>query len=261
MGKSAIFKLRWGADGVVIMKFAHMLNEGIFLKRYKRFFADIEFGGETITAHLPNTGSLKSINNPGQPCLFSKSDNPDRKLKFTLEMIKSPADGWVGVNTSTPNAIVKETLLDVIGKGGQIKGAFADWAKFDEVKPEYKISAQTRLDFMLKRKGSDQLHFIEVKNVTLAEGKIAKFPDAVTERGQKHLRELMDLMEQGHTAELVFTIQRQDCSAFAPADEIDPEYGQLLREAQGKGLIISPLVVDLSPSEVILSEKKLALSL
>ncbi len=243
------------------MKFAHKLNEGIFLKRYKRFFADIDFGGETITAHLPNTGSLKSVNNPGQPCLFSKSDNPERKLKFTLEMIKSPTDGWVGVNTSTPNSIVKETILDVIGKGKQIKGTFAEWANYDEVKPEYKISAQTRLDFMLKRKDSDQLHFIEVKNVTFAENKVAKFPDAVTERGQKHLRELMDLMDQGHTAELVFTIQRQDCSFFAPADEIDPEYGQLLREAYKKGLIISPLVVELSPREVSLSESRLALKM
>lgn len=242
------------------MKFSNKLQEGIFLKRYKRFFADIEFQGQTLTAHLPNTGSLKSANNPGQNCLFSTSDNPERKLKWTLEMIKSPdSASWIGVNTATPNTVMRETLLQAVGKGSDAMGTFATWAQFDEVKPEYKISAETRLDFMLKKKNTDKMHFIEVKNVTLAENGVAKFPDAVTERGQKHLRELMALMEQGHTAEIVFTIQRSDCSTFAPADEIDPEYGQLLREAFKKGLTVSPLVVDLSPLEVTLSENKLPL--
>lgn len=236
------------------MKFTHKLQEGIFLKRYKRFFADIEFKGQQITAHVPNTGSLKSVNNPGQPCLFSESDNPERKLKFTLEMIKSPNGSWVGVNTATPNAVVKETLQQVVGRHKEVVGPFAYWASFDEVKPEYKISAETRLDFALKKSGSDKFHFIEVKNVTLAEGITAKFPDAVTERGQKHLRELMALTEQGHSAEIIFTIQRHDCGVFSPADDIDPEYGRLLREAQQKGVRISPLVVDLTPTSAELSE-------
>ncbi|WP_415061128.1 DNA/RNA nuclease SfsA [Bdellovibrio sp.] len=242
------------------MKFSHKLQEGIFLKRYKRFFADIEWRGQQITAHVPNTGSLKSVNNPGQHCLFSESDNPDRKLKFTLEMIKSPLGAWVGVNTSTPNAIVRETLERVVGHTGVV-GTFSEWSHFDEIKPEYKISAETRLDFALKKKGSEKMHFIEVKNVTLAEEGVAKFPDAVTERGQKHIRELMMLMEQGHTVELVFTVQRHDCGTFAPADDIDPEYGRLLREAFQKGLKISPLVVDLSPEAVELSETKLPVKL
>ncbi len=242
------------------MKFSHKLQEGIFLKRYKRFFADIEWQGKQITAHVPNTGSLKSVNNPGQHCLFSESDNPERKLKFTLEMIKSPMGAWVGVNTSTPNAIVRETLEQVVGHTGVV-GTFSDWSHFDEIKPEYKISAETRLDFALKKKGSEKMHFIEVKNVTLAEEGVAKFPDAVTERGQKHIRELMLLMEQGHTVELVFTVQRHDCGTFAPADDIDPEYGKLLREAFQKGLKISPLVVDLSPEAVELSETKLPVKL
>ncbi|MDG0816796.1 DNA/RNA nuclease SfsA [Bdellovibrio svalbardensis] len=241
------------------MKFSNKLQEGIFLKRYKRFFADIEFQGQTLTAHLPNTGSLKSANNPGQPCLFSASDNPERKLKWTLEMIKSPEGAWVGVNTSTPNTVVRETLQHVVGKGKEVVGTFADWAQFDEVKPEYKISAETRLDFMIKKKSSEKMHFIEVKNVTLGENGVAKFPDAVTERGQKHLRELMALMEQGHTAEIVFTIQRNDCGTFSPADDIDPEYGKLLREAFHKGLTVSPIVVELSPMEASLSEQKLPL--
>ena len=243
------------------MKFSQKLQEGIFLKRYKRFFADIEFQGHTLVAHLPNTGSMKSANNPGQHCLFSTSDNPERKLKYTLEMIKSPAGAWVGVNTATPNVVMRETLLKIVGQGKAVQGTFANWAQFDEVKPEFKISAETRLDFMLKKKGSDKMHFIEVKNVTLGEEGVAKFPDAVTERGQKHLRELMDLMEQGHTAELVFTIQRNDCGTFSPADDIDPEYGKLLREAHQKGLTISPIIVELSPLEANLSETVLPLKL
>lgn len=243
------------------MKYSRKLQEGIFLKRYKRFFADIEWNGNTIVAHVPNTGSLKSANNPGQQCLFSESDNPERKLKFTLEMIKSPAGSWVGVNTAIPNMIVKESLEQWVGKHDKTPGPFADWSQFDELKHEYKISAETRLDFVLKKKNSDKMHFIEVKNVTLCEEGVAKFPDAETVRGQKHIRELMELMDQGHTAELVFTIQRHDCGSFAPADDIDPEYGKLLREAYHKGLKISPFVVDLTPTEVSLSENILPVKL
>ncbi|MGZ3770915.1 MAG: DNA/RNA nuclease SfsA, partial [Bdellovibrio sp.] len=207
----------------------------------------------------PNTGSLKSVNNPGQNCLFSESDNPERKLKFTLEMIQSPEGGWVGVNTATPNTVVKETLQSVVSKENQADG-FSFWSDFDEVKPEYKISAETRLDFMLKKKNSEKMHFIEVKNVTLAENGTAKFPDAVSERAQKHVRELMQLMEKGHTAEIVFTVQRQDCKTFSPADDIDPVYGKLLREAAQKGLKVTPLIVNLSPESVELTDKLLSVN-
>lgn len=244
------------------MKYNRHLDEGVFLKRYKRFFADIDWKGEKLTAHVPNTGSMKSVNNPGAQCLFSHSDNPERKLKQTLEMIKAPSGAWVGVNTATPNTVVRETLMSVVGKiGGKVPGNWQHWAEFDEVKPEFKISAETRLDFALSKKNSDKKHFIEVKNVTLAEGPRAMFPDAETTRGQKHLQELMDLMAQGHTAEILFTIQRNDCTEFAPADEIDPEYGRLLREAAKKGLRISPFIVDLSPIEAVLSDKLLPLKL
>ncbi len=240
------------------MKYSRPLDEGIFLKRYKRFFADIEWKGELLTAHVPNTGSMKSVNNPGALCLFSHSDNPERKLKQTLEMIKAPSGSWVGVNTATPNTVVRETLLGLVGQNsGKLPGNWQHWAGFDEVKPEYKISVETRLDFALSKKNSDKKHFIEVKNVTLAEGRIAMFPDAETTRGQKHLQELMDLMDQGHTTELLFTIQRSDCNEFSPADDIDPEYGRLLRQAAGKGLRISPFVVDLSLTEAVLSDKVL----
>lgn len=240
------------------MKYNRPLDEGVFLKRYKRFFADIEWKGEMLTAHVPNTGSMKSVNNPGALCLFSHSDNPERKLKQTLEMIQAPSGAWVGVNTATPNTVVRETLLSIVGKAsGKLPKNWQHWGEFDEVKPEFKISAETRLDFALSKATSDKKHFIEVKNVTLAEGTQAMFPDAETTRGQKHLHELMNLIEQGHSAEILFTIQRSDCTEFSPADDIDPEYGKLLREAVQKGLKISPFIVDLSPVEAVLSDRLL----
>lgn len=241
------------------MKYNKKLDEGLFLKRYKRFFADISWLGQTLVAHVPNTGSLKSVNNPGSPCLFSHSDNPERKLKQTLEMIQAPGGVWVGINTATPNLVVREALEKVIASPSGAPKNWRHWAGFEEMKPEYKISAQTRLDFALSKKSSDKKHFIEVKNVTLAEGRTAMFPDAETTRGQKHLQELMELMSEGHTAEILFTIQRGDCEEFAPADEIDAEYGRLLRLAQKKGLRISPFVVDLNPHEALLSDRMLNL--
>lgn len=244
------------------MKYTNKLDEGVFLKRYKRFFANIEWQGQTLVAHVPNTGSLKSVNNPGRPCLFSHSDNPERKLKQTLEMIQAPSGAWVGVNTATPNTVVREVLFGILDKKySKVPEAWSHWQGFDEIKPEFKISAETRLDFALLKKGSTKKHFIEVKNVTLAEGKVAMFPDAETTRGQKHLQELMNLIEEGHTAEIFFTVQRNDCEIFAPADEIDPAYGQLLREAAAKGVRITPLVINLSPTEATLSETLLLLKL
>lgn len=232
------------------MKFTQELEEGIFLKRYKRFFADIRWQGETIVAHVANTGSLKSCNDPEQACLFSVSDNPERKLKYSLEMIRSKGGAWVGVNTSIPNKIVMEALE---------KKLFSHWQDFDQIQHEVKISAETRLDFVLKKTGQEKFHYIEVKNVTLAVEGVAQFPDAVTTRGQKHLIELMKLIEQGHSCEIIFTVQRNDCHAFSAALEIDPEYAKLLHKAVSAGLRVTPAVVDLSPREVKLSSKLLPL--
>jgi sugar fermentation stimulation protein A len=238
-----------------MMKYTRKLDEGVFLKRYKRFFADIQWQGQTLIAHVPNTGSMKGVNHPGQACLFSHSDNPERKLKQTLEMIKAPTGAWVGVNTATPNSLVRETLLDIIADPRPLPANWNHWEGFDLVKPEFKISAETRLDFALSKNSSDKKHFIEVKNVTMAEGELAMFPDSETTRGQKHLQELMKLMGEGHTAEILFTVQRGDCVKFSPAHDIDPEYGRLLRLAHGKGLRITPLVVDLSEHEALLSDR------
>ena len=231
------------------MIFEKPLLEGILVKRYKRFFADIEYQGQVITAHVPNTGSMKGCNQPGSPCLFSSNDNPNRKLKYTLEMVQA-SEAWVGVNTSHPNHLVKEAYENKV---------IYDWLQYDQCKPEIKINAETRLDMLLTQSQTGKKHYIEVKNVTMAENKVAMFPDAVTERGQKHLIELMNLIDQGNTVELAFVIQRQDCESFRAAHEIDPEYAKLLNQAQKKGLIVSPFVVQMSPLEIKITGKKLKL--
>jgi sugar fermentation stimulation protein A len=249
------------------MKYNVDLSEGIFLRRYKRFFADIEWQGSTLIAHVANTGSMKGVNVAGRACLFSHSNNPARKLKYTLEMIRAESGSWVGVNTATPNMLVKEALEQVFAlrdgakKTVPLHSSWQHWGGYSAFKPEYKISAETRLDFVLEREGSDRKHFIEVKNVTMAEGKVAMFPDAETTRGQKHLRELMKLVEDGHTAEIVFTIQREDCEHFAPAHDIDSEYARLLQEAAKKGVRITPLLVNLSPQQAALTTSLLKLKL
>lgn len=232
-------------------KFDQKLEEGVFLKRYKRFFADIEWKGQVITAHTANTGSLKTCLEPGRPCLFRIHDDPNRKLKYSLEMIRTP-DGWVGINTSIPNQIVKTALTGSL---------LSHWKGWDDIKSEFKLNPETRLDFKLSDSKTGTSHFIEVKNVTMATGLRAQFPDAVTTRGQKHLRELMTLMEEGHSAELVFVVQRPSCQVFSPADEIDPEYGRLLRQAIQKGLRVTPLVADLSDQEVRLTGRVLEIEI
>lgn len=232
------------------MKFQTPLLEGKFLKRYKRFFADFERNGDVLTAHCANTGSMKSCNEPGSLCRVSEATDPERKLRFTLEMIQAQSGAWVGVNTSIPNKIVKEALE---------RKLFAHWQEFDVIKPEFKLNKETRLDFCLSQSSTGKQHFIEVKNVTLAEGNVAMFPDAVTERGQKHLRELMELVEQGHSCEILFTIQRNDCEFFSAAKSIDPEYDRLLILAIQKGVRVTPVVVCLDAEDVYLTQTILPL--
>lgn len=229
----------------VLMQFSSPLIQGKFLKRYKRFFADIEIDGKIVVAHVANTGSMKGVIVPGQPCLCSESKDPNRKLKFSLEAIQSPSGGWIGVNTATPNKLVGEVLK---------AKAMPHWKKLEDLRSEYAITKETRFDFAANlgdgSKVGEYNYFIEVKNVTYLDGKVAKFPDSVTERGQKHLRELSRLAEEGHHCEIVFAIQRTDCEEFAAAEEIDPEYAKLLTEAKRKGVKITPLIFEVKPEGI-----------
>lgn len=242
-----------------IMEFEQQCKEGIFLKRYNRFLADVQLDDKIITVHVPNTGSLKSCNEKGSPCLISIHNSPDRKIPYTLEAIKTN-ETWVGVNTSWPNKLAVEAFKHQL---------IPHWHQYDQFQTEVKISSESRLDLVLwsastfKEKkittslfkkiidaneiNKPNFHLVEVKNVTLKEAdQSAQFPDAVTERGQKHLNELMKILDLGFTAEMLYIIQRSDCSLFKPATSIDPKYSELLSQAHKKGLIITPLQVDIS---------------
>jgi sugar fermentation stimulation protein A len=224
------------------MKFKQPLEKGIFLKRYKRFFADIKWHGKIITAHVANTGSMKGCAAPNSICYFSVSDDPHRKLKYSLEFIQDPeTDALVGVNTSTPNKIEKKV--------------FRHWQSISRIKPEFKYSAQTRFDFLVHIK--KQQHLIEVKNVTLKEGDCAFFPDSVTERGQKHLREMMEAIDHGYTCEIVFVIQRSDVKKFKAADDIDSEYASLLKQAVEKGVRVTVAKTHITSEQIEISAEQI----
>lgn len=247
------------------MQFHQPLIEGKFIKRYKRFFADIELeDGTTVVAHVPNTGSMMGLKEPNSLCRISPAQNPERKLRYTLEMVKTPSS-WVGVNTGLPNKLVYELWQN---------NPPAHWTNFDRGQLEVKINQQSRLDLVLWN-SKDQpgieklthkniqppLHFIEIKNVTLGVDQSALFPDAVTERGQKHLQEMMELMEQGYSCEMVYVVQREDCNVFSPADDIDPVYGELLRQAMQLGLKVSAFPAKLGHEQIQLGNQSLELEI
>lgn len=206
------------------MLLPHPLLEGRLVRRYQRFFADVELDdGRVVTAHTPNTGSMRQCAVAGHRVLLSTSANPARKLPFTWELVEVNGH-WVDVNTQRANRVVEEGL-----RSGAI-AAFAGGA----VRPEFSWGV-SRFDFLVER--GDERVLLEVKNVTLCCGeRVACFPDAVTGRGQKHLRELLRARGQGWRTAVLFLVQRGEAEAFTPADAIDPEYGRLLRIAVAGGV-------------------------
>jgi len=206
------------------MKLPAPLLAGRLQRRYQRFLADVELiDGRIVTAHTPNTGSMLQCAVPGHRVLVSVADNPMRKLGFTLELIE--VNGyWVDTHTHRTNRVVEEGLKN---------GAIVELAGC-QIVPEYRYH-DSRIDFLLERSGEKTL--VEVKNVTLtAAADFACFPDAITVRGQKHLRELMRARSEGFRAVIFFLVQRGEAKAFAPADAIDPDYGRLLRQAARAGV-------------------------
>ena len=195
------------------MKFKERLLQGILIKRYKRFFVDIKYKNKIITIHCPNTGSMMGLLKKGNKTWFSESNNPKRKLKYTLEIIKVEKS-LVGINTLSTNKLVFEALnLKKIKKLSQ----------FNNIKTEVKFSNSTRFDFLISN--SKEKCFLEVKNVTLLRNKrIAEFPDAITSRGTKHLSELINAKKKGFQSCILYLIQRQDCNAFKIAEDIDINY-------------------------------------
>ena len=209
------------------MIFKDKLISGHFIKRYKRFFVDVKIGSNIVTAHCPNTGSMLGLLKKGNRVWLSKSDNLNRKLKFTLQIIE---DGKtkVGINTHLTNKIVLNSLLTK-----EIK----NFRNFSAIRREVKFGENTRFDFLVINENKKV--FIEVKNVTLSRQKgIAEFPDAVTSRGLKHIKELLNAKKEGYDIYLFYVVQRDDCKKFELAKDIDPEYCELLVKAVKKKLKI-----------------------
>ena len=207
------------------MIFENPLISGVLIKRYKRFFMDVKIKDKIITAHCPNTGSMIGLLNQGNKVWVSKSNNPKRKLQYTVQIIKDNKSK-VGINTHLTNKIVQNALNINFLK---------DFSSKAIIKPEQKFGQNTRFDFLILEKNKKS--FIEVKNVTLSRRKtLAEFPDAVTIRGQKHLNDLIQAKKQGYNIYLLFVIQREDCKEFSIARDIDPEYSQLLTKAINNNL-------------------------
>ena len=222
------------------MKFKEFLIEGILLKRYKRFLADVKLvDGQFVTAHCPNSGSMKTCKEPGWKVLLSKSNNPTRKLKYTWEMVHN-GTCWIGINTQLPNKIAIEAIENQI---------IPELNGYDEIQSEKKYGKNSRIDILLK--GKSGACYVEVKNVTLVEADgFYKFPDAVTERGKKHLYELLEMVKTGHRAVMLFVIQRSDGTTFKPADHIDPEYARVLKDVYHQGVEILAYQANVSPTEI-----------
>ena len=226
------------------MKFKEKLLQGSLIKRYKRFFADIKYNNVTITAHCPNSGSMMGLLEKGNKVWFSLSDNPKRKLKYTLEIIEVKNEK-IGINTLLTNKIIFEALINK--KIGNLN-------KFNNIKPEVRFSDKTRFDFLLSN--SKGKCFLEVKNVTLLrERKIAEFPDAVTSRGTKHLNELCDAKKKGYQSYILYLIQREDCDSFKIAEDIDEKYKISFSKALNAGVKILCYDCKLNSEEIKLNKQ------
>jgi len=219
------------------MKFPAPLVRGRFLKREKRFFIHAQLDdGRQVVAHTNNTGRMSGCLAPGAAIWLSPADNPQRKLKWTLELVETvadPASGipggvLVGVNTAGANRLTGEALA---------AGIIPQLSEYREIRAEVPYgSRRSRIDFLLTDHPERPDCWVEVKNVTLVNHGHARFPDAPSERGRKHLRELAEMVGQGQRAALVFCIQREDACTIGPADDIDPEYGMLLRKVTSAGV-------------------------
>ena len=209
------------------MFFENKLISGLFIKRYKRFFVDIKIKNQIITAHCPNTGSMYGLLKEGNRVWVSKSKNPNRKLKYTLEIIQDKKS-MVGVNTHSTNKIVKHGLQNNL---------IQEFKDIMAIEPEIRFGLNTRFDFLISFKKSKA--FVEVKNVTLSrKKKVAEFPDAITSRGLKHINELMKASKKGYKIFILYLIQRNDCNLFTIAKDIDIEYAKALSKAVKNNLKI-----------------------
>ena len=217
------------------------LIRGTLIRRYKRFLIDVKLrNGHTVTAHCPNSGSMLACSEPGRTVYLSRHNNPKRRLRYTWEMIEMPTS-LVGVNTMVPNRLVKAAIL--ADRIERLTG-------YDRIRPEVKYGRNSRIDLLLE-KGRARC-FVEIKNCTLVTDGVACFPDAVTARGLKHLKELQDQARLGDRSVMFYLVQRMDATLFRPADHIDPVYGQELRKAikNGVEIMVFDVAMDLKRIEL-----------
>ena len=226
------------------MEFTKSLVKGKLIKRYKRFFTDIKLGKEIVTAHCPNTGSMKGLLDEGNEVYLLPNNDPKRKLKFGLEIIKSRKN-LVGVNTHMANKIVNHAIENNLIK--ELKNN-------DKITPEVFFNKETRFDFLLEK--NSQKSFIEVKNVTLFRSKeTAEFPDAVTSRGSKHLLTLIDAINKGYKSYLIFLVQIQNMKYFKIAKDLDEEYYKNYKKAKNAGVNFLAYRCDISSKKIIIDKK------
>ena len=226
------------------MEFSKSLIKGKLIKRYKRFFADIKLDKQIVTAHCPNTGSMKGLLDEGNEVYLLKNDDPKRKLKYTLEIIKAKGN-MVGVNTHLANKIVNHGLSNNLIN--EIKNS-------EKIKPEVFFNKETRFDFLIEK--NNQKSFIEVKNVTLfRKNKTAEFPDAITERGSKHLITLIDAIKNGYKSYLIFLVQVQNMEKFKIAKDIDAVYYKNYQIAKKAGVNFLAYRCNISSKKIFIEKK------
>ena len=218
------------------------LITGRLISRYKRFFADIELeSGELITAHCANTGPMTGVCQIGSPVLVSHQPNPKRKLAYSWEAIYLD-EQWIGINTSLPNRVIGHMLN---------RHLLPELEPYTTVKGEVAYGHEkSRIDFLLTDTNSQKRTYVEVKNTTWCMGSLALFPDTVTTRGQKHLRELMSVITEDTAAALIFFINRGDCDRFAAGAQADPEYAKLLKDAIAKGMQVLACRFAIAPTKI-----------
>ncbi|MFU8856164.1 MAG: DNA/RNA nuclease SfsA [Deferrisomatales bacterium] len=220
------------------MPFPEPRRFATFVGRRQRFLADVVLeDGTAVVAHCPNTGSMKGCLHPGRPALLWDSRNPARKLRYTWKAIEGE-EGWIGVDTGVPNHLAEQAIR---------AGLLPALAGFTKIAREQPMGERSRVDLVLSVPGTC---YVEVKNVTLVEGGGARFPDAVTARGRKHLEELAARVRAGHRAAMLYVVQRQDGRWFEPAEDIDPAYAEGLRRAVGAGVEVYVLGARVTPEGV-----------
>lgn len=224
------------------MRFKETLKQAKLIRRYKRFLADVEWpDGSVVTATCPNTGSLLGATEPGLTIYLSKSDSPTRKYAYTWHLTDRPGIGLVGIDTSLPNRIVEETIL---------AKAIPQLAAYSALRREVKYGVNSRIDLLLEGEGLPAC-YVEVKNVTFIRTPgLAEFPDCVTTRGTKHLRELTAMVHEGHRAVMVYLVQCESPTHFSLTRDLDPVYVDAFIAARKAGVEAIALTCHMSPDTI-----------